>query len=59
MNRIALVSLTLRSGAVTGHREKDDTVREAMAESLAALASTKAGRDALWKVKAPEVLKKG
>lgn len=49
----------MRPRAVSGHREKDDTVREAMAESLAALASTKAGRDALWKVKAPEVLKKG
>ena len=40
-------------------KEKDDLVREYMAESLLALASDEAGRKALWAVRAPEILKKG
>jgi hypothetical protein len=34
-------------------------VREAAAESITALAGTKEGRTALWKVKAPEVINAG
>ena len=40
-------------------REKDDSIREAMAEALLAFASTRLGRAALWKIKAPDILKKG
>lgn len=40
-------------------KEKEEVVREAMAESVMALANTEAGRKALWKVKAPEHIQKG
>ena len=39
--------------------EKDNSVRQAIAESLLALASCKQGRVALWKVKGPDLLRKG
>ncbi|KAF8057110.1 PRY3 [Scenedesmus sp. PABB004] len=38
-------------------RDPDVTVREALAEAVAVLAATDAGRKALWKVSAPEVLR--
>ncbi len=34
-------------------------VRLALAESILALAATKKGRDAIWKVKGAEILQKG
>ncbi len=40
-------------------REKDATVRLFLAESISALAATKIGRDAIWKVKGAEILQKG
>lgn len=40
-------------------KEKDDSVRQAIAECLLALASCRQGRVALWKVKGPEILRKG
>ncbi|EFJ52357.1 hypothetical protein VOLCADRAFT_103022 [Volvox carteri f. nagariensis] len=39
--------------------EKEDTVRECMAESILVLANTDKGRDALWEAGAPEALRKG
>ncbi len=38
---------------------QDEHVRECMAESIMVLASTEAGRAALWKVKAPERIRAG
>eukprot|EP00798_Chlamydomonas_sp_ICE-L_P011519 gene11519-34233_t len=48
-------------GPINGEepKEKDDSVREAMAESVLSLAGLEEGRAALWKVKAPDVLRKG
>ncbi|GAX76264.1 hypothetical protein CEUSTIGMA_g3708.t1 [Chlamydomonas eustigma] len=40
-------------------KEKDTIVRQSMSRALLALASTQLGRDALWKIKAPDILKKG
>ena len=40
-------------------REKDVSVRQAMADSFLAIASTKWGRAAMWKINGPEILKKG
>ena len=40
-------------------REKDITIRQCMAESLLAVASTSEGRKVLWKIKGPDILKKG
>jgi hypothetical protein len=43
-------------------KEKDDSIRQAIAESLLSLASCKQGRVALWKlptVKGPDLLRKG
>ncbi|GLC41216.1 hypothetical protein PLESTB_001526000 [Pleodorina starrii] len=39
--------------------EKEDTVRECMAEAVLVLAGTDKGRDALWEAGAPEALRKG
>ncbi|PNH11428.1 hypothetical protein TSOC_001796 [Tetrabaena socialis] len=39
--------------------EKEETVRECMAESVLVLAGTATGRDALWEAGAPEALRKG
>lgn len=39
--------------------EKEDTVRECLAEAVLVLARTDKGRDALWEVGAPEALRKG
>ncbi|KAG2501293.1 hypothetical protein HYH03_001093 [Edaphochlamys debaryana] len=39
--------------------EKEDTVRECMAEAVAMLAGTAQGRDVLWDAGAPEALRKG
>ncbi|KAG1679930.1 hypothetical protein FOA52_006994 [Chlamydomonas sp. UWO 241] len=53
--------LTKMMGPINGEepKELDDLVREAAAESVTALAGTKAGRAALWQVKAPEVINAG
>ena len=40
-------------------KEKDDSVRQSIAESLLALASCKQGRVALWRIKGPDLLRKG
>ncbi|GFR42528.1 hypothetical protein Agub_g3428, partial [Astrephomene gubernaculifera] len=39
--------------------EKEDTVRECMAEAVLVLAGSERGRDVLWEVGAPEALRKG
>ncbi|KXZ46514.1 hypothetical protein GPECTOR_43g951 [Gonium pectorale] len=39
--------------------EKEDTVRECMAEAVLVLARTDKGRDVLWEAGAPEALRKG
>jgi hypothetical protein len=48
-------------GPVSGSepKESDEVVREAAAETVMALAATEKGRDALWDVKAPELIRKG
>jgi hypothetical protein len=48
-------------GPVSGSepKEGDEVVREAAAESVMALASTEKGRDAMWDVGAPELIRKG
>lgn len=40
-------------------KEQEPEVREAMALSIALLADTDDGRAALWKINAPETLRKG
>ncbi|KAG2448786.1 hypothetical protein HYH02_006138 [Chlamydomonas schloesseri] len=40
-------------------KEKEDSVRECMAEAVLVLAGTERGRDALWEAGAPEALRKG
>ncbi|WIA33946.1 hypothetical protein OEZ86_007041 [Tetradesmus obliquus] len=44
--------------ASSSGKDPDDAVREALAEAVAVLATADAGRKALWKVSAPELLRK-
>ncbi|KAF6255311.1 hypothetical protein COO60DRAFT_1641647 [Scenedesmus sp. NREL 46B-D3] len=46
------------ASASSAGRDPDDSVREALAEAIAVLAATDAGRKELWKVSAPELLRK-
>jgi hypothetical protein len=42
-----------------GPKDEDSDVREALAEAIAELAETDAGRTRLWDLKVPEMLRKG
>jgi hypothetical protein len=44
---------------MAGPKDTDSDVREALAEAIAELADTDAGRTRLWDLKVPEMLRKG